>query len=52
MALLKITIYKGTKKEIKELEVNDKLTDEELEEIAKDEILSECNYEWKIYKKR
>jgi hypothetical protein len=42
MALLKITIYKGTKKEI----------DEELEEIAKDEFLSECNYEWKIYKKR
>ena len=40
------------KKEIKELEVNDKLTDEELEEIAKDEFLSECNYEWKIYKKR
>jgi hypothetical protein len=51
MALLKIIIYKGSKKEIKELEVNDELTNNELEEIAKDEFLSECSYEWKIYKK-
>ena len=36
---------------VKNIEVNDELTNNELEEIAKDEFLSECSYEWKIYKK-
>lgn len=51
MKILKIYISKniGVTTEL-EVEVDDDITDDEAEEIARDEFFNECSYEWKLLK--
>lgn len=53
MKILKIYINKniGQTTEV-EVEVDDDITEDEAEEIAKDEFFNECGFDWELIDKR
>lgn len=49
MKILKVYIYKniGETTEL-EIEVDNSITEDETEEIARDEFFNECSFDWKL----
>lgn len=49
MKILKVYIYKNIGKTTKlEIEVDNDITEDEAEEIARDEFFNECGFDWEL----